>query len=107
MSTKSSKNAIYAALAGNGLIAVTKFFAAAYTGSSAMFSEAIHSVVDTGNQILLLYGIKRSEQPADKTPLAMGWRFIFGVSWSPYCFLVWGRGFPFMKGSVKFKTHIQ
>ena len=85
MSVKSSKVAIYAALIGNGLIAVTKFFASTYTGSSAMFSEAIHSVVDTGNQILLLYGIKRSEQPADKThPFGYGmeiyfWSFVVAI----------------------------
>ncbi|MDH3327680.1 MAG: cation diffusion facilitator family transporter [Desulfobulbaceae bacterium] len=67
----SSKKVIYAALAGNGLIAVTKFIAAAVTGSSAMFSEGIHSVVDTGNQVLLLHGMKKAKKPPDN-------RFPFG-----------------------------
>ena len=61
----SSKKAIYAALIGNGLIAVTKFAAATYTGSSAMLSEGIHSLVDTGNQVLLLHGMKRAQRPPD------------------------------------------
>jgi cation diffusion facilitator family transporter len=60
-----SRIVIFAALAGNGLIAITKFIATAITGSSAMFSEAIHSVVDTGNQVLLLYGMKRADRPPD------------------------------------------
>ena len=54
-----SRKVIIAALIGNLMIAITKFVAAAYTGSSAMFSEAIHSVVDTGNQVMMLYGLKR------------------------------------------------
>lgn len=60
-----SKTAVYAALAGNALIAVTKFAGAAVTGSSAMMSEGIHSAVDTGDQLLLLVGMKRSKRPAD------------------------------------------
>ena len=66
MAAHSSKKVIYAALIGNSLIAVTKFVASWITGSSAMFSEAIHSLVDTGNQGLLLYGLKRSQREPDE-----------------------------------------
>jgi cation diffusion facilitator family transporter len=58
--------AVYAAIGGNLAIAIAKFAAAALTGSSAMISEAIHSTVDTGNQLLLLLGIRRSDRPADQ-----------------------------------------
>ena len=80
-----SKLVIIAALIGNALISVTKFVAASITGSSAMMSEGIHSLVDTGNQILLLYGMKRAAKPADDDfPFGYGkeiyfWSFIVAI----------------------------
>lgn len=65
MMSGSSKKVIYFALVGNSLISLTKFIAAAFTGSAAMFSEGIHSLVDTGNQILLLFGLKQAKKPAN------------------------------------------
>ena len=62
----SNNKVIYAALIGNTLIAITKFVASAVTGSSVMLAEGIHSLVDTGNQGLLLYGLHRAKRPADE-----------------------------------------
>ncbi len=61
----SSKKAVYGALLANIAIAVVKFLAAAITGSSAMWSEGIHSSIDTGNQVLMLLGLRRSRRPPD------------------------------------------
>jgi len=79
------KRVVYTALAGNLAIAVTKFVAALVTGSSSMLTEAIHSLVDTGNQGLLLYGMKRSRQKPDAIhPLGYGrelyfWSFVVAL----------------------------
>ncbi|MEE9254649.1 MAG: cation diffusion facilitator family transporter, partial [Pseudomonadales bacterium] len=81
----SSRKVIFAALLGNSAIAVTKFVAAAFTGSSAMFSEGIHSVVDTGNQVLLLWGLRQAKKPPDpQFPFGHGkeiyfWSFIVAI----------------------------
>jgi cation diffusion facilitator family transporter len=64
MATESTR-VIYAAIVANLVIAVTKFIAAGFTGSSAMLSEGIHSLVDTGNGGLMLLGVRRSQRPAD------------------------------------------
>ena len=81
-----SKASVIGALVANLAIAVTKFAASLYTGSTAMLTEAIHSLVDTGNQGLLLLGMRRSKRaPTESHPMGYGmelyfWTFVVALT---------------------------
>ena len=85
MATSASTKTVWAAVIGNLLVALTKIVAAVFSGSAAMASEAVHSIVDTGNEVLLLYGMGQSKRRPDAVhPFGYGrelyfWSFIVAV----------------------------
>jgi cation diffusion facilitator family transporter len=94
-----SKTPIYTALAANLLIAITKLVAAVFTGSSAMVSEGIHSLVDTSNEVLLLLGIRNSQKPAnEQRPFGYGRELYFWSFVVSLLFFALGGGFSIYEG---------
>jgi cation diffusion facilitator family transporter len=102
MSTEGSMRAIIAALLANIGIAITKFIAAAFSGSASMFAEGIHSVADSGNQILLIIGGKRAKRAATAAhPFGYGRsRYIYAFMVSIVLFSVGGM-FSILEGLEK------
>ncbi|MBK0378095.1 cation diffusion facilitator family transporter [Mucilaginibacter segetis] len=94
-----SKTPLYTAFLANIVIAGTKLTAAFITGSSAMASEGIHSLVDTSNEVLLLLGMKKSKKPADvKHPFGYGRELYFWAFIVSLLFFALGGGMSIYEG---------
>jgi cation diffusion facilitator family transporter len=101
-----SPKAIFYALAANFGIAVCKFGAAAFTGSGAMFAEAIHSTADCGNQLLLLLGLKRARAPANALhPLGSGREIYFYALIVALLLFFVGGAFSVYEGAHRLMHH--
>jgi cation diffusion facilitator family transporter len=99
MAKSSTVFSVWAALAGNLMVALAKFVAAAVSGSAAITSEAVHSLIDTVNEVLLLYGISRSARPADRThPLGYGRELYFWSFVVALLIFALGAGVSFYEG---------
>lgn len=102
MAAHSSTKVIIAALAGNFAISVTKFAAGFFTGSSAMITEGVHSLVDTGNQLLLLWGLRQSARPANKAhPFGYGMELYFWTFLVAILVFALGAGISIYEGVQK------
>jgi len=94
-----SKLSVLAAIAANIAIGVIKFIAAAISGSAAMLSEGIHSIVDSGNGLLILYGMKRASKAPDREhPLGHGKELYFWCLVVAVSIFAVGGGVSLMKG---------
>lgn len=104
MSSGGSNKVIYVAMGANLAISLSKYLAAAFTGSSAMLAEAFHSTLDTGNEVLLSFGMKRSARPPDGLhPYGHGKAlYFYSLLVAIYIFRV-GGGFAVYEGI----THLQ
>ncbi len=103
--TKGSKRSIYAAMAANLAIGIAKFSGAAISGSSAMLAEGIHSIIDSANEVLLLYGLQQSEkEPDENHPLGHSTEIYFWSLMVAVLIFALGGGISIYEGFKSFQN---